>query len=116
VGDVVGLKFMGRRGWTVGVVRWITQFEEGSLEFGVQFLATTAVAVWVQPQNSQSPQAKPGLLMDDDEGAQQLLTPPSLFGELRIYDVDANGELTTVRATGLIEKTARFDIFYVSSC
>ncbi|HUL97501.1 MAG TPA: hypothetical protein VLT89_15930 [Usitatibacter sp.] len=116
VGDVVGLKFMGRRGWTVGVVRWITQFDEGGFEFGVQFLATTAVAVWVQPQNSQSPQAKPGLLMDDFEGAQQLLTPPALFAELRVYEVDANGELTTVRATGLIEKTARFDIFYVSSC
>jgi len=116
VGDVVGLKFVTRRGWTVGMVRWITQFEEGGMEFGVQFLSTNAVTVWVQPQNSQAPQAKPGLLMDDDDGAQQLLTPPGLFADLRIYAVEANGDQLTVRATGLIEKTARFDVFYVSSC
>ncbi len=37
VGDVVGTKFFNRTTWTVGVVRWITQFEEGGMEFGVQF-------------------------------------------------------------------------------
>ncbi|HLX23258.1 MAG TPA: hypothetical protein VKR38_07945 [Usitatibacter sp.] len=114
VGDVVGIKFMNRASWTVGAVRWITQFEEGGMEFGVQFLANVARPVWVQPTNSANPQAKPGLLLTDDEGAESLLTPPSVFGELRTYEIEAQGEVSTVRATGLIEKTPRFDVFYVS--
>jgi hypothetical protein len=69
----------------------------------------------VQPANDVKFQARPGLLMTDDEGADSLLTPPSLFGDLRIYEVIADGETSTVRATGLIEKGVRFDVFYVSS-
>jgi cyclic-di-GMP-binding protein len=116
VGDVVGIKFINRPTWTVGAVRWITQFEEGGMEFGVQFLSSMARSVWVQPQNSGNPQAKPGLLLTDDEGAEALLTQPSLFGELRTFEIEAQGEISMVRATGLIEKTPRFDVFYVSAC
>lgn len=116
VGDVVGIKFINRATWTVGAVRWITQFEEGGMEFGVQFLANQARSVWVQPANSANPQAKPGLLLTDDEGAESLLTPPGLFGELRTFEIEAQGEVSTLRATGLIEKTGRFDVFYVSAC
>jgi hypothetical protein len=115
VGDVVGIKFINRPTWTVGAVRWITQFEEGGMEFGVQFLANAARSVWVQPTNSANPQAKPGLLLTDDEGADSLLTLPSVFGEMRTYEIEAQGEVSTVRATGLIEKTPRFDVFYVSN-
>lgn len=115
VGDVVGIKFINRPTWTVGAVRWITQFEEGGMEFGVQFLANNARSVWVQPSNSANPQAKPGLLLTDDEGADSLLTLPSLFGEMRTYEVETAGEIATLRATGLIEKTPRFDVFYVSA-
>jgi cyclic-di-GMP-binding protein len=116
VGDVVGIKFINRAGWTIAAVRWITQFEEGGMEFGVQFLANMARSVWVQPVNSGTPQAKPGLLLTDDDGADSLLTQPSLFGEMRTFEIEAQGEISTVRATALIEKTPRFDVFYVSAC
>ena len=115
VGDVVGFKFAARAGWTVGVVRWITQFEMGGMEFGAQFLSSSASPVWVQPANDVKFQARQGLFMTDEEGADSLLTPPGLFAELRVYEVQVNGETATVRATGLIEKNARFDVFYVSS-
>ncbi|HEX4782487.1 MAG TPA: hypothetical protein VH301_17140 [Usitatibacter sp.] len=114
VGDVVGFKFAARAGWTVGVVRWITQFDMGGMEFGAQFLSSSARSVWVQPANDVKFQAKPGLLMSEGDGSEALLTPPSLFAELRVYEIEAGGETTTVRATGLIEKSARFDVFYVS--
>jgi len=115
VGDVVGFKFAARAGWTVGVVRWITQFDMGGMEFGAQFLSSAARAVWVQPANDMKFQAKPGLLMSEEDGSESLLTPPSLFGELRVFEVESGGATTTMRATGLIERSARFDVFYVSS-
>jgi hypothetical protein len=52
--------------------------------------------------------------MTDEEGADSLLTPAGLYAELRVYQVQADGETSTVRATGLIEKNGRFDVFYVS--
>ena len=49
VGEVVGVKLMDRSRWTIGVVRWITIFDEGGMEFGIQFLGSMAKPVWVQP-------------------------------------------------------------------
>ena len=116
VGDVVALKFIGRARWTIGVARWITQVEEGGMEFGVQFLSTSARPVWVQPANSASPQAKQGIMLADDGASEALLSPPSLYAELRVFELVADGEVRTVRATGLIERTVRFDLFDVSDC
>ena len=116
VGEVVALKLIGRAHWTIGVARWITQLDEGGLEFGVQFLSAAARAVWVQPAHSASPQAKLGIVLADDASAQALLTLPNMFMELRVFELGAEGRVWTVRATGLIERTARFDLFDVSGC
>jgi hypothetical protein len=114
IGDVVGCKFMGKGRWTVGAVRWITQLDEGGMEFGVQFLAFSARPVWVQPVDSGNPQMKQGLVFEGGEGEEAaLLTMPALYTEMRTYTLDDNGERWDVRASMLIEKTPRFDLFHV---
>jgi cyclic-di-GMP-binding protein len=116
VGEVVGIMFLGRTRWTIGVTRWITQLDEGGMEFGVQFLAPAARTVWVQPSMSASPQAKLGLVLDDEEAEEaSLLTLPNLYEDLRVLELDEQGSTWTVRATSLIERTARFDLFHVSA-
>jgi hypothetical protein len=109
VGEIVGIKFVDRARWTVAAVRWITMFDEGGMEFGVQFLAPQARMVWVQPSSATTPQAKLSLMLDD-----ALITPPNTFSDLREFEVDYEGEVSRVRATGLIEKTGRFEFFHVS--
>jgi hypothetical protein len=114
IGDVVGCKFMGKGRWTVGAVRWITQLDEGGMEFGIQFLAFSARPVWVQPTDSGSPQMKQGLVFEGGEGEESaLLTMPALYSEMRIFTLDDKGERWDVRASMLIEKTPRFDLFHV---
>jgi hypothetical protein len=116
IGDVVGLKFMGKGRWTIGAVRWITQLDEGGMEFGVQFLAFSARPVWVQPTDSGSPQMKQGLVFEGGEGEEAaLLTMPNLYEDLRIFSLDDHGDRWDVRASSLIEKTPRFDLFHVSA-
>jgi len=116
IGDVIGLKFMGKGRWTVGAVRWITQLDEGGMEFGVQFLAFSARPVWVQPTDSGSPQMKQGLVFEGGDGEQAaLLTTPNLYVDMRTYNLDDNGARRDVRAGSLIEKTPRFDLFHVSA-
>jgi hypothetical protein len=117
VGEVVGVKLVNRSRWTIGVVRWITIFDEGGMEFGIQFLGTLAKPVWVQPTITTTPQMKPGLLFafGDSGEADSLLTLPNMFADLREFEVNEEGMVSMMRATGLIEKTARFDLFHVSA-
>jgi hypothetical protein len=117
VGEVVGIKAPGKPHWTVGVARWITMLEDGGIEFGLQYFAPAACSVWVQAVASSSPQAKLGLLLaegDDSPTGEALLTPPNTYSELREFDLQGEGLVSRVRAAGLIEKTARFELFHVS--
>ncbi|HYC37337.1 MAG TPA: hypothetical protein VEC19_13005 [Usitatibacter sp.] len=115
VGEVVGIKFTGKAHWTIGVVRWLTIFDEGGMEFGLQFLAAMARMVWVQPTITSSPQAKLGLLMGDaPDQLDVLLTPINTFADLREFELDEEGNVTCVRASGLMEKTGRFELFQVT--
>ena len=109
------LKFIGQPRWTIGVARWITQLDEGAMEFGVQFLSAAARAVWVQPGDSSSPQAKLGIVLADDGAAEALLTLPGVYNQGRAYNLVAGDAVMTVCAGGLIERTARFDLFDVSA-
>ena len=116
VGEVVGVKLQNRARWTVGVARWITLFDEGGMEFGIQFLGGMARHVWVQPTITSAPQAKPGLWMavGAEGDPDSLLTLPNTYSELREFELDQEGNVITVRAKGLIEKTGRFELFHVS--
>ena len=117
VGEVIGIKAMGKSQWTVAVVRWITALDDGGMEFGLQFLPPVACSVWVQAAvAAASPQAKLGLLLaaSDESQEESLLTPPNTFSELREFELRGEELVSRVRAEGIIEKTARFELFRVS--
>ena len=115
VGEVVGIKFTGKSHWTIGAVRWLTIFEEGGMEFGLQFLAPVARMVWVQPTITTSPQAKLGLLMGaTPDQLDVLLTPPNTFADRREFELGEEEGVTCVRASSLVEKTGRFELFRVT--
>ena len=117
VGEVVGVKYLGRDRWTIGVVRWLTQLDDGGMEFGIQFLAPAARAVAVQPMATAGGAARQGLMLMESEAAtdpDSLLTPPSTYSDLREFEIEEDGEIVTVRAQGLIEKTGRFELFQIS--
>lgn len=119
VGEVVGIKFIGRTRWTVAVARWITALEDGGMEFGLQFLAPMARCVSVQPTvTSTTSTVRQGLVLIDEGGdpasTDTLLCPPNTFSDLREYELEEDGNVQTVRARSLIEKTGRFDLFHVS--
>ena len=86
------------------------------MEFGIQFLGSLAKPVWVQPTVTTAPQAKPGLLFAyaDSGEVDALLTPPNMFSDLREFEINEEGSVSVMRATGLIEKTVRFELFHVS--
>ena len=115
VGEIVGLKFAGPMRWSLAVARWITLFDEGGMEFGVQFLGDAARSVWLQPAVNPSPQAKAALLLRAAGGALSLVAPPGTFAELREFEVDDGGATSRVRAKRLLEKTARFEHFEVAA-
>jgi len=113
VGEVVGVKLMGRARWTIGVVRWLTLLEDGGIEFGIQFLASAARIVSIQPTIAAlSAQAKQALILDEaGETGAALLTSPNTFSDLREFEVQDEGAVSCVRATSLVERTGRFELF-----
>lgn len=114
VGEVLGIKLAGRAHRTIGTVRWITMLEEGGMEIGIQFLAAVARCVAVQPPINAASQVRPGLLLFSDEAshsADALLTQPSTYADLREFEVEEDGRVSRVRATRLVERTSRFEMF-----
>jgi hypothetical protein len=118
VGEAIGVKFVGRPRWTVGVVRWLTLLEEEGMEFGIEFLAPAARSVTIQPTAATGGGQKLGLLIpefDPMDASTSLLTPPLTFSDLREFEVEDRGELSLVRATQLLERTQRFELFHISA-
>jgi hypothetical protein len=115
VGEVAGVKLVGRARWTVGMVRWITVLEEGGMEFGVQFLATAARPVAIRPTiTSPGTEARPALILNEAlpwQGGESLLTAANTFSDLREFEIEDAEHLFNVRATNLHEKTARYEVF-----
>ncbi len=117
VGEVIGIRSIGKAAWTIGVVRWLTMLEEGAMEFGIQFLSPAAHLVALQPTIASIGAVRTALLLSDDEdfgSADTVLAPPATYSDLREYELEDNGLVSTVRATSLIEKTGRFELFHVS--
>jgi len=117
VGEVIGIRSMGKQAWTIGVVRWLTMLDEGEMEFGIQFLARGAHLIALQPTIAAIGQVRTALLLSDDgdfPAADTVLAPPATFSDLREYELEDNGAVTLVRATSLIEKTGRFELFHVA--
>jgi hypothetical protein len=118
VGEAIGVKFMGRPRWTVAVVRWLTLLDEDGMEFGIQFLAPAARSVTIQPTTNTSGVQKLGLLIpefDPTDTNESLLTPPLTFSDLREFEIEDQGALSLVRATHLLERTQRFELFQIAA-
>lgn len=114
VGEVAGIKLPGKPHWAIGVVRWITVFEEGGMEFGLQYLASMARAVEVKAWGA--PSGIGLLLADEERHSSSLLTSPNTFAHQRELELeDKNGEAVLVRADSVVEVTHRFELFTVKA-
>jgi hypothetical protein len=113
VGEAVGVRFVGGRAWNVGVVRWLTLLEGDALEFGVELMSPAATAVTIEPTIGGTKPIPALLLIPIMPEAlpDTLLTLPDTFADLREFELNDHGSVENVRATTLIERTSRFDMF-----
>jgi hypothetical protein len=114
VGEAIGVRFIGGRGWNIGVVRWLNMLENNDLEFGLELISPSAHPIQIEPTIASNGRAQAALqlpsMIQDDE-TESLLTFPDTFSDLREFELDDGGESRLVRATTLVEKTSRFDLF-----
>lgn len=114
VGETIGVRFVGGRTWNVGVVRWLTLLEGSALEFGVELVAPAAISITIEPTIGSGGKPAPALMLFPlvpDAESDTVLTMPETFSDLREFELNAQGDLIRVRATTLIERTSRFDMF-----
>lgn len=112
VGEVAGIKMPGKAYWAVGVVRWVTVFEDGGMEFGLQYLAAKARAVSVKAWGASGTGI---LLVHDDDRPTTLLTSPNTFSRLGTLELEDGDDSCLVNAQDLVEVTHRFEVFVVTT-
>ena len=113
VGEVVGVRFVGGRAWNVGVVRWLSMLDGDALEFGLELISPAATSITIEPTIG-SAKTMPALLIAPlmgDADADTIMTSTETFADLREYELVDHGDIRHVRATTLIERTSRFDLF-----
>jgi hypothetical protein len=111
VGEVAGIKLPGKPYWSVGVVRWVTVFEDGGMEFGLQYLAAQARAVSVKAWGASGT----GLLLVHDDRPTSLLTSPNMFSKLGTLELEDGDDSCLVDAADVLEVTHRFEVFVVTT-
>lgn len=114
VGEVVGIRFAGGQTWNVGVVRWLNVLENSDIEFGVELIAPSARPMEIEPTISSSSKVQPALLLPPVHGegdSETLLSYPDTYSDLREFELNDGERRSAIRSTGLVEKTARFEIF-----
>lgn len=117
VGEVVGVRFAGGQSWNVGIVRWLNVLENNDIEFGVELIAPSAQPMEIEPTISSNSKVLPALKLPPVHGegdSETLLTYPDTFADLREFELNDGLTITAIRSTGLVEKTARFEIFQFS--
>jgi hypothetical protein len=118
VGEVVGVRFMGGRTWNIGVVRWLTLLEGNALEFGIELIAPAAISITIEPTIGSAGKTAPALMLfplPPDAESDTVLTTAETFSDLREFELNAQGDRVHVRATTLIERTSRFEMFQFQS-
>jgi cyclic-di-GMP-binding protein len=112
VGEVAGIKIAGKAHWAIGAVRWLTVFENGGMEFGLQYVSQLARAVevkgWGVPPGS-------GLLLADEGRPAALLTSPGAFSHLKEIEIDDHGDSLLVVPSTVVMTTSRFEVFLVTA-
>jgi hypothetical protein len=114
VGEVIGIRAPGNVQWRIGVARWLTGLSEGATEFGIQFFANAVCAVWLWQAGS-GEERKLGLLVAEGEqnSDELLLAPPGSYTREGEYEIRGEGLRSRVKATGLVEGNARFELFRI---
>ena len=114
VGEVVGVRFIGGRNWNIGVVRWLTLHADDALEFGVELISPAAVSITIEPTIGSGTRPMPALILQSaspESESDTVLTLTDTFSDLREFELVDHHEITTVRATSMVERTSRFDLF-----
>ncbi len=119
VGEAVGVRAVGARQWQVGVVRWLTMLEPTTIEFGVELISSSMRHMGIQPPtNTSITRLVPAVLLGagEDEGAfDMLLAPVDTYAPAREFTYGEGPLTKRGRASTLVERTARFDLFQTES-
>ncbi len=114
VGEAVGVRFVGGRSWNLGIVRWLTLLEGNALEFGLELISPAAINATIQPTIGADTKAVPVILLASthpEAPSDTVLATVDTFADLREFEINDHSEISNVRATTLIERTSRFDLF-----
>jgi cyclic-di-GMP-binding protein len=111
VGEVVGVRFVHSRAWSIGVIRWLTVLKADEIECGVELIASAAANVIARSSAQKNSAALLVATNTQENTSDTLLAESGSFVATQPFDLIDQGEIFHVRASTLIESTSRFDLF-----
>src|SRR5690606_2332002 len=114
-GEVLGLREQGRQRWSIGVVRWLQQQDQGT-RIGIQLLApkATAYAAALEQPTGDFSDYRRVLMLPELKGASQpatLLCPFAPFQENQRLVLNASGSTSLVQLTRRLFSTGSVSQF-----
>lgn len=112
IGDVVVMKNSKSLSWELAILRWANVNELNQLEIGLELISPSAIAITAKLANS----AIEGetLLLPELAGLKQLASIVTARGFCKVgdsLDCNADGKLSKMMISKLVERTARFERF-----
>lgn len=119
VGEAVGIRPIGGRHWQAGVVRWLAVVDTDAIEFGVELIAPTTRTVHIEPTANATMSRAVSAVLLGSGGAEgeidMLLAAIDTYTPAREFAYNDGLRPVKVRATTLVERTARFDLFQMEA-
>ena len=115
VGEIIAVRHRGMPGFSIGAIRWVQSFDDGSVEFGVQMLAPRAEPASLEISIG-SRGAQRALLLPEIATLQQpaaIVAHPGNHQPQREFLLAHAENLNTIRAGELLERTARYELFRI---
>lgn len=119
VGDLIAISTHSQSGkWAVGVIRWLMIRDGQIYKIGVQMLSTRAkpIAIRARSGSALDTRFRRGLLIPDlNDNEPSIITAKGLFIPKRDLEIVGGNKQTRVRALSVLESTAGFEQFLITS-
>ncbi len=119
VGQLIAIKLeraqdTGAREWIIGIIRWLVQASDHSMNTGIQYVGRHVKPCAVRAARGSNNHVQPALRTDLQHASQilhTLIAPQGTYGEKRSLELIQGQESVRVRADRLIEKNPAFERF-----
>lgn len=111
-GELVAMNMEEANRWSIGAIRWLKNKDDGTSEFGVQIMSSSARAIAVKNTKGEDQTAKRGVLIPDVDPfkeAATIIVPSRFIDAGMVVAIKTDSRLINVKIMELVEATGYYE-------